>query len=75
MEVMCFDGEGWLSPAGEQRGARSEKKPKNRLRQDINQVPRETPRDMLCVQKSASVSGPRPPGPWLQNAIESQGRK
>lgn len=62
MEVMCFDGEGWLSPAGEQRGAGSEKMPKNRLRQDINQIPQETPRDMLRVLKSASVSGPQPPG-------------
>lgn len=62
MEVMWFDGEGWLSPAGEQRGAESEKVPKNRRRQDINQIPRETPRDTLGVLKSASVAGPRPLG-------------
>lgn len=47
MEVMCFDGKGWLSPAWEQRGVGSAKMPKNRLRQDTNQIPPETPRDVL----------------------------
>lgn len=59
---MCFDGEGWLSPAGEQRGAWSEKMPKNRLRQDINQIPRETHRDIKRVLMSAGVAGTWPSG-------------
>lgn len=50
MEVMCFDGEGWLSPAGEQGGVGSEKMPKNRLRQDINQIPREIQRHAACPE-------------------------
>lgn len=57
VEVMCFDGGGWLGPAGEQRGAQSEKMPENRPRQDINQIPQETPRDTQRALKSASVPG------------------
>lgn len=42
MEMMCFDGKGWLAPTRGQRVAGSEKMPNNRLRQDINQISLET---------------------------------
>lgn len=42
MEIMCFDGKGWLAPTQGQRVAGSEKMPNNRLRQDINQLSLET---------------------------------